>query len=55
LEFARAGADFVLVGDLVWTDPRGAEAALADAGQAIRQGYAAASEKAKAGQELRRQ
>jgi thiamine-phosphate pyrophosphorylase len=59
-EFASAGADFVLVGDLVWADPRGAAAALADAGQAIRQGYAAASEKAnaeknKAGQELRRE
>jgi thiamine-phosphate pyrophosphorylase len=48
-EFAAAGADFVLVGDLVWADPRGAAAALADAAQAIRQGFAAASEKAKTG------
>ena len=48
MEFAAAGADFVLVGDFVWADPRGAAAALADAEQAIRQGYAAASEKAKA-------
>jgi thiamine-phosphate pyrophosphorylase len=48
--FACAGADFVLVGDLVWADPRGA-AALADAGQAIRQGYTMVSEKAKARQE----
>src|SRR5258706_5651233 len=36
-EFADAGADFVLVGDLIWADPRGAAAALMDAGQAIRQ------------------
>jgi thiamine-phosphate pyrophosphorylase len=48
--FASAGADFVLVGDLVWADPRGAAAALADAGQAIRQGFAVVSEKAKARQ-----
>jgi thiamine-phosphate pyrophosphorylase len=48
-EFAAAGADFVLVGDLVWADPRGEAAALADAGQAIRQGFTAASEQAKAG------
>jgi thiamine-phosphate pyrophosphorylase len=40
----------VLVGDLVWADPRGAAAALADAGQAIRQGFAVGSEKAKARQ-----
>jgi thiamine-phosphate pyrophosphorylase len=38
-EFAAAGADFVLVGDFIWADPRGAAAALMDAGQAIRQGY----------------
>ena len=36
-EFAAAGADFVLVGDLIWADPRGAAAALMDAGAAIRQ------------------
>ena len=52
--FAAAGADFVLVGDFVWADPRGAAAALADAAQAIRQGYAATSEQAKVGPELRR-
>jgi len=56
-EFAAAGADFVLVGDFVWADPRGAAPALADAEQAIRQGYAAASgqskEQVKAGRELR--
>jgi thiamine-phosphate pyrophosphorylase len=39
-EFADAGADFVLVGDLIWADPRGAAAALMDAGQAIRQSRA---------------
>ena len=50
-EFAAAGADFVLVTDFVWADPRGALTALADAEQAIRQGFAAASDKAKAGQE----
>jgi thiamine-phosphate pyrophosphorylase len=41
-EFAAAGADFVLVGDFVWADPRGAAAALKDVEQAIRQAYAAA-------------
>jgi thiamine-phosphate pyrophosphorylase len=49
-EFAAAGADFVLVGDFIWADPRGAAAALMDAGQAIRQGHAAMSGKAKAEQ-----
>src|SRR6201996_313105 len=39
-EFARAGADFVLVGDEVWADPLGAAAALADFDQAIRQAHA---------------
>ena len=47
-EFARAGADFVLVGDLVWADPRGAAAALADIGQALRDADAATREAAKA-------
>jgi thiamine-phosphate pyrophosphorylase len=47
-EFAAAGADFVLVGDFVWADPRGAKAALADVEQAIRQAHAAATGKAKA-------
>lgn len=36
-EFAGAGADFVLVGDFIWADPRGASTALAEAGPAIRQ------------------
>ena len=49
-EFALAGADFVLVGDLVWADPRGAATALADIGQTIRQAHAAGSAPARAGQ-----
>ena len=49
-EFAAAGADFVLVGDFIWADPRGAAAALADAEQAIQQACRAASGKIKAGQ-----
>ena len=47
-EFALAGADFVLVGDLVWADARGAAAALADIGQALREAYAATRETAEA-------
>jgi thiamine-phosphate pyrophosphorylase len=49
-EFAAAGADFVLVGDFIWADPRGAAAALTDAGQTIRQSHAATSGKVKAEQ-----
>jgi thiamine-phosphate pyrophosphorylase len=49
-EFAAAGADFVLVGDFIWADPRGAAAALMDAGRVIRQSHAAMSGKAKAEQ-----
>jgi len=49
-EFAAAGADFVLVGDFIWADPRGAAAALTDVEQAIRQAYAAMSGKAEAEQ-----
>ena len=41
-EFARSGADFVLVGDFIWADPRGAKAALTEAGQAIAEAYEAA-------------
>jgi thiamine-phosphate pyrophosphorylase len=50
-EFAAAGADFVLVGDFIWNDPRGAAAALIEAEQTIRQAHAATSAKAKAGQQ----
>ena len=49
-EFAAAGADFVLVGDFIWADPRGAAAALEDAEQTIRQAHAAISGKVKAEQ-----
>jgi thiamine-phosphate pyrophosphorylase len=49
-EFALAGADFVLVGDLVWSDPRGAAAALADIGQAVRDAHAATKAAANAAQ-----
>jgi thiamine-phosphate pyrophosphorylase len=49
-EFAAAGADFVLVGDFIWADPRGAVAALMDAGQTIRQSRATMSGKVKAEQ-----
>jgi len=45
--FVLAGADFILVGDAVWADPRGASAALAEIGQAIRQAHAAARDAAK--------
>ena len=48
-EFAAAGADFVLVGDFIWVDPRGAEAALTEADQAIKQAHSATFGKARAG------
>jgi thiamine-phosphate pyrophosphorylase len=47
-EFAAQGADFILVGDLIWADPRGAAAALMDAEQAIRQGHAMTTGSARA-------
>jgi thiamine-phosphate pyrophosphorylase len=49
-EFAAAGADFVLVGDFIWNDERGAKAALMDAEQTIRQAQAAMSATARAEQ-----
>jgi thiamine-phosphate pyrophosphorylase len=48
VEFAAAGADFVMVGDFVWADPRGAAAALKDIELAIKNTYAAASGTAEA-------
>ena len=48
-EFVAAGADFVLVGDLVWADPRGARAALTGAATALKQAHQAAHGKARAG------
>jgi thiamine-phosphate pyrophosphorylase len=50
-ELALAGADFVLVGDAVWADPRGAAAALAEIGHAVRQAYTATREPAKPAQQ----
>ena len=49
-EFAAAGADFLLVGDFIWADPRGPEAALIEVDQAIRQAHAESSKIAKAEQ-----
>jgi thiamine-phosphate pyrophosphorylase len=42
-DFVAAGADFILVDDLVWSDPRGAAAALAELGKAIGEAFASAS------------
>jgi thiamine-phosphate pyrophosphorylase len=42
-EFALAGADFVLVGDFIWADPRGPKAALGDAEAALKKAFADAS------------
>jgi thiamine-phosphate pyrophosphorylase len=39
-QFSAAGADFVLVGDAIWNDPRGAAAALVDVAEALKQGHA---------------
>src|SRR5712672_1045420 len=47
-EFAAAGADFVLVGDFIWADPRGPEVALIEVELAIQQAHVAATGKAKA-------
>lgn len=47
-EFAAAGADFVLLGDFIWADPRGAAAAVVDVEQAIRQNHATQSGNVKA-------
>jgi thiamine-phosphate pyrophosphorylase len=48
--FAAAGADFVLAGDFIWADPRGAAAALMEVEQAIRQAHAETAGKARAEQ-----
>jgi thiamine-phosphate pyrophosphorylase len=39
-DFAASGADFVLVGEFIWTDPRGPKAALIEADAAIRKAHA---------------
>jgi thiamine-phosphate pyrophosphorylase len=49
-EFVLAGADFILLSEAAWADPRGASAALAEIGQAMRQAHAAARDAAKARQ-----
>jgi thiamine-phosphate pyrophosphorylase len=49
-EFTAAGADFVLVGDFIWNDTRGAAAALMEAEETIRRAHAAMPGKAKAEQ-----
>jgi thiamine-phosphate pyrophosphorylase len=40
-DFAASGADFVLVGEFIWADPRGPKAALIEADAAIKKAYAA--------------
>jgi thiamine-phosphate pyrophosphorylase len=47
-EFAAAGADFILVGDFIWADPRGAPAALFNVREAIKQSRTTMVEEAKA-------
>jgi thiamine-phosphate pyrophosphorylase len=42
-DFALSGADFVLVGDFIWTDPRGPKAALMEADAAIKKAHATAT------------
>ena len=41
-DFALSGADFVLVGDFIWADPRGPKAALIEVDAAIKKAHAAA-------------
>ena len=48
--FAAAGADFLLVGDFIWADPRGPKAALIEVDQAIKQAHAKSFGKAGAEQ-----
>ncbi|WP_454621415.1 thiamine phosphate synthase [Bradyrhizobium cenepequi] len=48
-EFASAGADFILVGDFIFADQRGASTALAEVGATIREAHASAIGKARAG------
>src|ERR1700722_2497868 len=44
-EFVAAGADFVLVGDFIWADPRGPATALSEVEQTIQQAFAQSSAK----------
>jgi thiamine-phosphate pyrophosphorylase len=41
-DFAASGADFVLVGEFVWSDPRGPKAALIEVDAEIKKAHAAA-------------
>ena len=41
-DFAASGADFVLVGEFIWADPRGPKAALIEADAAIKEAHASA-------------
>ena len=50
-EFVAAGADFVLVGDFIWVDPRGPAAALSEVERTMQQAFAQSSGKVTAGQE----
>jgi len=47
--FVSAGADFILVDTVIWTDPRGPAVALGEIAEAIRQAHAAARAPATAG------
>jgi len=42
-DFAASGADFVLVGDFIWADPRGPKAALIEADATIKKAFTAAA------------
>jgi thiamine-phosphate pyrophosphorylase len=42
-DFAASGADFVLVGDFIWADPRGPKAALIEVDAAIKKAFTAAA------------
>jgi len=53
-DFVAAGADFVLVDDLVWLDARGAAAALAELRDTIRDAFAPASRRDKSPAEIDR-
>ena len=48
--FAATGADFIMVGDAIWSDPRGPQAALADVVQRLGQGHAASLQRTAARQ-----
>ena len=52
--FVLAGADFILLSDTIWADPRGASTALAEIGQAMRQAHILARETAKKADKARR-